>query len=218
MQLLLYNPNTNHSLTAALAITVRARLAPDDGLTAVTSKDGEAFVNSEGSIAAARASARATLPGVAGDCDAILVGCFGDLGLDDLRRELRRPIVSFSDAFLALAPFLGARVGILTTSSFWLDRIKTEAGLKGAGRWIADIRSLGSGAGAQPAAVEDECRAIIDEFASDGQCDAVVLAGAALIPLRGALSNVPLPIADPLAIGISLCRVASDALTGSSPP
>lgn len=217
MRLLLYNPNTNHSLTAALATTIRARLSPEDGLTAITSQDGEAFINSEDAIGVARASARAILPGVAGDCDAILLGCFGDLGLGDLRRELKRPIVSFSDAFLALAPFLGARVGILTTSSFWADRIKTEAGLKGGAHWIADIRFLGSGAGSQPAAVEDECRAIIDEFASGEQCDAVVLAGAALIPLRGALSEGPLPITDPLAVGVSLCRVASDALTGTGP-
>src|SRR5271154_2422586 len=104
MRLLLYNPNTNQSLTAALAAAVRMRLAPRDALLAITRETGEAFVNSEDSIAGARASASATLRGPAGECDAILLGCFGDLGVDELRRELKRPIVSLSDAFLSVAP------------------------------------------------------------------------------------------------------------------
>ena len=133
--------------------------------------------------------------------------------MDDLRRKLKRPVISVSDAFFAVAPFLGRRIGIVTTSSFWADRIKTEAHRQGATFWIADVRSLDAGAGAQSATLQDQCRAIIGEFASGDRCDAVVLAGAALIALPDDLSaDSPLPIADPLVVGISLCRAASQVL------
>jgi allantoin racemase len=210
MRLLLYNPNTDRSLTTKLASAVRTRLAPSDALIAVTSEIGEAFVNSEDSVAAAGSSASETLSGRADDCEAILLACFGDLGVDDLRRKLKRPVISLSDAFFAVAPFLGRRIGIVTTSPFWADRIKTEARRKGTTFWIADVHSLG--AGTQSAAL-DQCRAIIGEFASGDRCDAVVLAGAALIALVDELSaDSPLPIVDALVVGVGLCRAASEVL------
>ena len=212
MRLLLYNPNTDRSLTAKLAAAVRTRLVPGDALLAVTSEKGDAFVNSEDSVAAARASASETLDGPAEGCEAILLGCFGDLGVDDLRRKLKRPVISLSDAFFAVAPFLARRIGIVTTSPFWADRIKTEARRKGATVWIADVQSLDAGAGPQSTTL-DQCRAIIGEFASGGRCDAVVLAGAALIALADDLSaDGPLPITDLLRIGVGLCRAASEVL------
>lgn len=216
MRLLLYNPNTNQSLTAGLAAAVRMRLAPRDALLAITSETGEAFVNSEDSIAGARASASATLRGPAGECDAILLGCFGDLGVDELRRELKRPIVSLSDAFLSVAPLASRRIGVVTTSLFWADRIKAEARLRGASGCIADIRSLEVSADAEPVAVEEQCRATIADLASGMRCDAVILGGAALVALIDDLSaGSPLPIVDPLALGIILCRAASEVLTSA---
>ena len=198
-------------MTARLAAAVRTRLAPSDALLAVTSEKGEAFVNSEASIAAARASAGETLPNYADDCEAILLGCFGDLGFDDLRRKLKRPIISLSDAFFAVAPLLGRRVGIVTTSPFWAERIKMEARRKGSASWIGDVHSLEVGASAQSTALQDRCRATIGELMSGDRCEAVVLAGAGLIALVDELSaDSPLPIVDTLMVGVGLCRVASE--------
>jgi Asp/Glu/hydantoin racemase len=214
MRLLVYNPNTNQALTTALGNAVQQLLRPDDVLETATSDSGEVFIGSDKSVAAARAALQTDLPRRALDCDAILLGCFGDLGVDEIRRELRRPIVSLSDAFFATAPFLGRRIGLLTTSAYWAGRLAVEASRKGAFHWIVETRSLEIPPDESSVSLEARCRSVMAEVAKDGRCEAVVLAGAMLTALSRELAHAsPLLFVDPLAAGIALCRIACETLT-----
>jgi allantoin racemase len=213
MRLLLYNPNTDKTLTAKLAAAVRLRLGPNDSLEAVTSDRGTAFIGSDKTIELARAPLLSGFEKRAQNSDAVLLGCFGDLGVDEVREKLRRPVVSLSDGFFAIAPFLGQRIGIVTTSPFWAARLEAEAHHRNVARWITEIRPLDL---TQQSAdsLHAQCRAIVADFAKADQCDVAVLAGALLVAIASDLAlDCSLPIVDSLAGAIALCRTAHEAIT-----
>src|SRR5215217_4975087 len=99
MRLRLHNPNSDTSLTHRLAEAVRSYLVADDTLLATTAGDGPAFIGSEQTIAAARSRLAGALRAHAQGCDAVLLGCFGDLGIENVRTSLGPPIISLSDVF-----------------------------------------------------------------------------------------------------------------------
>ena len=217
MRLLLYNPNTNQELTSALGQAARRLLRHDDVLQLATSNSGQAFIGSEESIASARAAICINLPSRATDCDAVLLACFGDIGVDQVRHELKRPVVSLSDAFFAAAPFLGRRLGVLTTSEFWVDRLTIEAKRKGASSWIAEMVSLNVSADETTTSLRTRSQSIVAEIAATGRCEAVVFAGALLASLSADMAkNSPMPLIDALATGIGLCRAAHQSLAQPS--
>ena len=217
MRLLLYNPNTNQEVTSSLGRTAQRLLRHDDVLQLATRGSGEAFIGSEEAIASARAAVHGNLPRLAKDCDAVLLACFGDLGVDQIRRELKRPIVSLSDAFFAAAPFLGRRIGVLTTSEFWVDRLTIEARKKGASSWIAEMVNLNVSAEEAVISLRTRCRSVIAEMAATGRCDALIFAGALLVSLSAEMAeSSPLPLIDALATGIGLCRAAHQSLAQPS--
>jgi allantoin racemase len=208
MRLLLYNPNTDKSLTEKLGAAVRKRLRKDDFLKAVTSDEGTDFIGSDETIAIARASLHSGLSAHAHDCDAILLGCFGDLGVDDIREKLRRPVLSLSDAYFAIAPFRGKRSGVITTSPFWVEKLTTECQLRRTDRWIAEICPLSRTNAPTKETLYGQCRSLISAFAKDALCDQIVLAGAVLTAIVDEMApNSPLPIADTLRVAIALCRL-----------
>lgn len=192
-----------------LGRAVQSSLRPDDVVRLSTSRSGEAFIGSEESIVSARAALAEDLPRQAGDCDAILLACFGDLGVDHVRQELKKPIISLSDAFFAIASFLGVQVGILTTSEFWAHRLAVEARKKGASSWIAETVSLDISANETALSLRARCQSTVAEMARRGRCQALVLAGAPLVSLSSDVAPAsPLPLIDALAIGVKLCRAA----------
>ena len=110
MRLLLYNPNTDASLTARLSLAMARSLAPGDELKTSTSNKGASFIGSAETIAVAKGALLRDLPARAEGCDAIVLGCFGDLGIATLRRRLGLPIVSLSDVVVS---------GITPAARFW---------------------------------------------------------------------------------------------------
>ena len=213
MRLLLYNPNTDKALTEKLAVLARRVLRSNDSLEAVTADEGTGFIGSDETIEIARASLESHLERHARNSDAVLLGCFGDLGVDEVRERLRLPILSLSDAFFATAPFLGKRISIITTSPFWAGRLEAEVRQKHITRWIAEVRPLANAAGRSSESLQEQCRTIVSEFARDARCDLVVLAGAVLVAIAPNLApGSPLPIADSLAGAIALCRAGHESL------
>ena len=213
MRLLLYNPNTDASLTARLSLAMARSLAPGDELKTSTSNKGASFIGSAETIAVAKGALLRDLPARAEGCDAIVLGCFGDLGIATLRRRLGLPIVSLSDAAFAIVPLSAKRIGIVTTSPFWVQRLAGEARRKGAQRWIVGMRPV-SAVGLKPATLLAKCRSEIAIFAQEERCEAIILGGAALAWLGPELNaGSPLPILDPLSAAVGLCRACCAAFS-----
>jgi allantoin racemase len=133
MRFLLHNPNSNAALTADLAKALGERLGPGDVLGAETAAGAPAYIGSDETIIAARQGLAEVLPRGATAIDAIIVGCFGDLRLGELQRAATMPILSFWDAYLLGASETAERFGIVTTSAFWVERMRDDAERAGVG-------------------------------------------------------------------------------------
>jgi Asp/Glu/hydantoin racemase len=206
VRLLLYNPNTDAALTERLAAMVSESLDPADTLVTRTAREGPAFIGSGDTIAAARARLAGEIAEDSRTCDAVLLGCFGDLGVDPFRRAVRRPILSLAEACFAIAPLTGQRLGILTTSAFWEERLAADIEVRGLSRNIVAVRGSHDFSSDAPEARLSACRSEIAHLAESG-AEVVVLGGALLTDLRSALlADSPLPILDMVAATVALCR------------
>lgn len=211
MRLLLYNPNIDEQLTGRLARSLAPFIGPAGRLKSATARQGPPFIGSEATIAAARELLLECLEPLAAGRDVILLGCFGDLGLDAIRLRLAVPIVSLSDVCFALAPFLGP-TAIVTTSAFWATRLEGEVLRRGLASAIVAVRAID---GITPFSSERtiaECRRQIAQIAADRVARSIVLGGALLAGLRDELSHdSPLPIVDLLGAAAGLCRTLAAA-------
>ena len=132
MRLLLYNPNSDAGLTLRLSQAISLLLDREDTIGVATAERGPRFIGSAEAIALAREILMAELAEKARDYDAIILGCFGDLGIEPIRRTVDKPILSLWDACLTtLAPLSDKRFGIITTSSFWVDRLQSDISRRG---------------------------------------------------------------------------------------
>jgi allantoin racemase len=206
MRLLLHNPNTNRGLTDQLAAKLRPHLHDGETLAVSTADAGPPFIGSDATIADARARLVAALRPRAGDCDAILLGCFGDLGLDEIRRSFAVPIVSLWDTCFATAALWPRQTALITTSPFWATRLRDDVARHNLQRQIVEVIAISADPPA-PKALADAAAAAIAEIAQRDAADAIVLGGAVLAVLHQELARLTaLPVIDGLAATVSLCR------------
>jgi allantoin racemase len=218
VNLLLYNPNTDAGLTDRLARAIAPHIGAGDSLDVATAPRGPTFIGSDETIATARAVLGAQIEALGRAHDAILLGCFGDLGLEAIRPASAAPVVSLSDACFALAPFLGP-IAIVTTSPFWMARLESDAQCRGLGEAVVAVRAIASIVPFARAPAIDACRHVIAEIAAARVARSVVLGGALLAELRDDLMpRSPLPIVDLLGTAVGLCRAlaAGTVLTTSA--
>ena len=172
-----------------------------------TAERGPRFIGSAEAIALAREILMAELAEKARDYDAIILGCFGDLGIEPIRRTVDKPILSLWDACLTLAPLSDKRFGIITTSSFWVigsSRISAGSDCRIALEPSTLSRSL-----RRPRRMRlGRPRSGVHELAiANTDVDVAILGGAFLAVLRPLLTAKGLlPIFDNLAAAVNLSR------------
>jgi allantoin racemase len=203
LRLLLHNPNSNARLTERLGAVAFPLLLPGRTLKLSTAARGPAFIGSDATIKVARSQLYEELELRAADCDAVVLGCFGDLGIDELRRHIGKPVVSLWDAFFAVASLSGRRYGIVTTSEFWREKLKDEIRARGLAASIVAIEVVAATAEASEDTLRSAVAEAIGELATRPDVDATVLAGALLAAL-GQHPEGPLPRFDVLRAALSL--------------
>jgi Asp/Glu/hydantoin racemase len=212
MRFLLYNPNSDKALSDDLGRTIAPFLRPGDSVDLGTAESGPPFIGSDETIENARQSLLNQLPSRAARADATILACFGNIDIDLVRRAVDQPIVSLWDATLAMAPLLGKRLGIVTTTAYWVDRLAADIHRQGQSHRIGTIRAVSP----SPMMSRDRlialCQTSIANLVADAKVDVVVLGGALFVGLREDLAkSSPLPILDPLAAATGLCRTLVEA-------
>ena len=203
MRLLLFNPNTNVALTDQLAGVLRGRLGPGDALEAATATTGPAFIGSEETIEAARTNLASELPELAGEQDAVLLGCFGELGIAETRRRLDRTIVSFWDACVHAARAEEGAIGIVTTSPFWAEQLRRDAERAGIGAAIGAICPVAT---ASATIERDAVETALRHLEGMPAIDRIVFGGALLTARPSLIPSTTLPVVDLIGIALALCR------------
>jgi Asp/Glu/hydantoin racemase len=110
--------------------------------------------------------------------DAVVVGCFGDPGMDGLREISGVPVVGFAESGILAATARPGRFLIATVGLVWRDRLAGMARQHG----IED-RLVGTLAIDQLAADPARAAQEIDERAEELKADRVVIGGTGLIPV-----------------------------------
>lgn len=188
MRLLIINPNTTSSMTGKVALAARQALGDAVEIVTATGRFGADYVASRASFAIAGHAALDAFAEHGRACDAVLLACFGDPGLEALREVSTVPVISLIDAACAEAAAGGRRFSIVTGGTRWHAMLTEMIAARGLGGQLASIRTVAPTGGdiardpqGSAALLARTCQLCADE---DG-AGAVILGGAGLIGLAG---------------------------------
>lgn len=125
MRLAVLNPNSTAGMTGSVVAEVRRLLAltgrPEATVHGATCASGPEVISSPESFAAGARAIAADWPALdlAGRFDAVLLACFGDPGLAELRAVAGRPVAGMATASLDAALAAGERFHIVTAGAAW---------------------------------------------------------------------------------------------------
>jgi Asp/Glu/hydantoin racemase len=222
-RLLLINPNTTAAVTEQLRGRAQA-VAPGGGeLHAVTATFGAAYIADEPAVVLAghaaldAYAAHVATHGVPG---AVLIGCFGDPGLEALRAVASAPVHGLAEASMAEAARVG-RFSIVTGGARWpamLRRLVHTLGLEAALAGIVAIDRTGGQLAADPEGAVRDLRQACEQSLQAHRPQAIVLGGAALTPFAAAVAaGLPVPLFDSVEVAVRVAWQAAmrDAATAS---
>ena len=219
-RLLIINPNTTEMMTTKVVDAARVVLPETVDIVAATGRFGPRYIASRASYAVASHAALDAFAEHGAGCNAALLACFGDPGLDALREASPVPVISLIDAACAEAAGDGRRFTIITGGERWGPMLTEMLAARGLGRHLASIRTVAPTGGeiaANPAAAHvlliEACRSAIED---DG-AEAVILGGAGLLGIAGAIQGkVAVPVICSVQAGLSATALALDAGNGAA--
>ncbi|SPR98588.1 aspartate/glutamate racemase family protein [Cupriavidus taiwanensis] len=219
--ILLINPNTSSATTQMMVGIARAwlaqRLAAPPAVVGATATRGAPMIVDDGDLAvAADAVNDADMVRLARLAGGVIVGAFGDPGLEALRAQLTVPVVGIGEAAMRAAAAGERRFGIATTTprlaasiAAGVRRHGLEAWFTGARFTDGDPRALGNAPQQQEERLAGAVRACIDDGAQ-----AVIIGGGPLGEAARALQQrFAVPVIGPIPAACeALARVLGLAL------
>ncbi|MBP1806291.1 aspartate/glutamate racemase family protein [Rubellimicrobium aerolatum] len=214
MRLLLVNPNSTAAMTDS-AVAVARRVLPEAEVLGWTNHDGPPAIQGPADGAAAVAGLRAMLPRARAEAvDALVIACFDDTGLQEIRAAAHCPVIGIGQAAVHLAALLVGRFSVVTTLPVSVPVLEGNIAGYGFGTQCARVRPSGlpvleveAGGPAVMARLAEE----IEAAAREDGAQAVVLGCAGMAPLRAALqARSPVPLVD----GVEAAALLGRALAG----
>jgi allantoin racemase len=211
---LILNPNTSVAVTAMLTEHAKAMLGEAWQLRGITAAFGAQYIASETAYAIA---AHATLDAFAqaqdGEYDIVLIGCFGDPGLEALREIAPVPVVGLAEAAMHEAASHG-RFTIVTGGPRWAPILRRRAHAAGLEAQLAHTHILQE-SGAELASDRDTAINLLgqacEEAVSISHPDVIILGGAALAGIGDILAaQLGLPVIDSVSAAARALRAAID--------
>jgi len=215
MRILLINANTTPAITDRLVAIANGMAPAGLRFDGATGRFGARYIASRAASAIAAHAALDAYAEHGQGAAAILIGCFGDPGLDAIREVAPVPVLGLADASAAVAAGLGRRFGVVTGGAAWKPILEEFFAARGHAAQLAGIRTVAPTGGdiardpeAAIALLAETCRASARE---DG-AEAVILGGAGLAGLAARVApQVPVPVLCSVECGI---RAAIAAVGG----
>jgi len=207
-QLLVINPNTSTSVTALLQQHVQTAAGSHVTVRSVTARFGAPYISDEASYAVAAHAAldawAAALSGTERHPDAVLIGCFGDPGLQALRESSPVPVTGLAEAAFIEAARHG-RFAVVTGGERWGPILQRLAQSLGHAQALAGIHTVAP-TGAQLAADPVAARQLLTEACLNAVrqlgVQTVILGGAGLAGMAAQIQPfVNVPIVDSVIAG-----------------
>lgn len=198
-RLLVINPNTSAHVTEALRRHVAAQAPAGWQVQAVTARFGAAYIATEAAYAIAAHAVLDAWADAPGDYDAVLVGCFGDPGLDALRELAGVPVLGLAETAMQAAARWGS-FAIVTGGERWpaiLRRRVAAAGLAGRFAGVCVLPESGVELLADPPRALERLAEEAHLAREMWGVDAVIIGGAALAGMGDAIAaRLPFPVID----------------------
>lgn len=212
MKLLVVNPNSSETVTAAILESARRGAAPGTELIAVTTKGGTRNIDSAfGDYLSGAYMIRTCLEAVKlHRPDAVVLAGFGRVGIDALKEALAIPVVSISEASMAIAALLGHRFTTLTMLDQFIPYQQDLVRLYGFEAKCASVRSINVNVEQCVTNREETLRQLkaeIQKVVAEDRAEVVILACAGLCGYDEELSRLAgVPVLDPVAVGVKVAE------------
>jgi allantoin racemase len=209
MEILVVNPNTTASMTAAIGRAAQRVAAPGTRIVAVNPESGpesiEGYYDEALSIPGLLAEiARGEARGVAGH----VIACFDDTGLDAARALARAPVVGIGEAAFHVASLIAGRFSVVTTLARSVPALEQNLVRYGLAARCARVRASDVPVLALEQRDADARRRIdaeIEAARREDRAEAVVLGCAGMADLAAELSaRHALPVVDGVGAAVLL--------------
>ncbi|PCI02653.1 MAG: Asp/Glu/hydantoin racemase [Hyphomicrobiales bacterium] len=213
MRILIINPNSTASMTSSIAEAAEKIAAPGTVITATNPADGPASIQGpqDGDDAwpgLLRVFEDRLAPGH--PYDAVIIACFDDTGLLDLKSRTSIPVLGIGEAAFHAAMMLGGKFSVVTTLAVSVPVIEDNierygfsdrcAKVRASGVPVLDLEDEGSKA---ETTIRNEAKVAIQE----DQCDVVVLGCAGMADLAASMTQAfNLPVIDGVAAAVGFCE------------
>jgi allantoin racemase len=215
-RILLINANTSAVITDRL-VALGNGVAPDGvHFLGATARFGARYIASRAASAVAAHAALDCYAEHGAGADAVLLGCFGDPGLDALKEVAPVPVLGLAEAAVNAALAIAPRFGVVTGGTAWgpmLEEFFTGRGLASALAGVRTVAPTGGEMTRDPAGavalLAEACRTCAEQ---DG-AGVVILGGAGLAGFAAQVAHlVPVPVVCSVEAGL---RGAIAALGGT---
>jgi allantoin racemase len=226
LRISLINPNTTVSMTEKAVLAAQAVAAPGTEITGYTSENGPAAIQgAEDGDASLPGLYAAVRRAVAKGTDGIIIACFDDTGLEEVRRISGLPVLGIGEAGYRMAAMVAPRFSVVTTLSVSVPVLSANIAAYGLEPACARVRA--SEVPVLELEVEGSpARAMISaeigRAVAEDSVGAIVLGCAGMADLAEALAvEHGLPVIDGVAASVKLlesCHTLNLAPTLSEPP
>ena len=212
-RLIVINPNSNATITRAMAAAVEDRQSPQCRIDTEMLPEGPFGIESDADIAAVVRPICNLIR--ARPVDGYVIGCYSDPGIDDARSVTEAPVFGIQESAARFSTRFGDGFGVLALSQQSIDRhlrYLQRIGLSGrlAGEHALDMPVAEGTSTAAFARLLDGARALKQQF----DPTSIILGCTGMTIHRSALQNeIGLPVIDPTqaAVDLALERLWADS-------
>lgn len=221
-RVLVINPNTRADMTAMVADAARLAL-PGVEIRPATGRFGGLYIASRAAFAIAGHAAIEAFAEQGEGCDAVLLACFGDPGLDALREVSSVPVIGLVEAAAMEAAAGGARWAIVTGGLRWGPMLEEMVRLRRLDATLAGIHTIpptGGAIASDPDAFRDVLVEACRHCETAYGAERVILGGAGLIGLAARVQPfISIPVICSVEAGFRAvaAALAAPALPGPGP-
>jgi len=206
--LLVVNPNTTATMTEAIGAVARAASAPGTRIVARNPSRGPAVIEGPDDYASCLAPLLEEIArGAREQCDATVIACFDDPGVDAARALVAGPVIGIAEAAMREASSVAPRWGIVTTVHAAVPNLEAlvrrygveaaSVGVRAAGVKVLDLEHPTQ---ATRKRVLDTARVLVETE----RAEAIIAGCAGMSVLTDDLRTLGVPVIDGIAAAVRI--------------
>lgn len=217
MKILIVNPNSSEAVSEVIMRSARKKAKPTTELFLLTNPSGTKYIDCAfGDYMSTHSHLKACLDKVKElKPDAVVLAGFGNVGVNALKEVLDIPVVSISEASMAVACLLGHKFSTITMLKQFIPYQEDLVRFYGFESKCASVRAINTSGDRAASEREATLAALKEEvfrIAKEDHAEVIILAGAGLCGYEDELSkSVGLPVLDPVGVGIKVAEMMVEA-------